>query len=373
MTSVNREPDRIVILTGAVAGEVDKTCSLERVMRRVDDLLTGKEKENLAAAKEFIIVGPWIYSHEDVAKIEDKFGKLEPQVTNNDTGPVRTGDLTRSRSHSDAAANNDVLKKHEFEWTLAVRKIKGVLAKMLGLTSLKWESDLPFSKEIWPVVNPDITQLSLNVFVPDAEDRDDDAPHPEYFTHDDMKHLTVFRNLNSLCVYGMTESFQSILWETVWRNTHLHTLELGMLLHPITRTEDGSPFPRIGKHWKLAGNPKDKYHGQDGKGMLHHVYGYGEYLDYLSMAYARNAVRAGSATPMHSFSVKVLRLGNFVVDSTSFQHFTNLEEVVFIDDCRDAGLDFDKNLRDDVKLYYRQQGFGFTGKSGMEQIELKMN
>ncbi|KAK7544521.1 uncharacterized protein J3D65DRAFT_673265 [Phyllosticta citribraziliensis] len=372
MTPVHNDADRIIILTGAVAGEVDKTCSLERVIRRVDDLLTGKEKENLATATEFVIVGPWIYSHEDVDKIEDRFGKLEPQVPV-DTGSVRTGDLTRSRSHSDAAANNDVLKKHELEWTLAVRKIKGVLAKMFGLTSLKWESDLPFSKEIWPVVNPDITQLSLNVFVPDAEDRENDAPHPEYFTHDDLKHLTVFRNLDSLCIYGMTESFQSIIWETAWRNNHLRVLELGMLLHPITRAEDGTPFARIGKHWKLAGNPGDKYHGQDGKGMLHHVSGYGEYLDHLSMAYARNAVRAGSATPMHSFSVKVLRLGNFVVDSTSFQHFTELEEVVFIDDCRDAGLDFDKTRRDSIQLFYRQQGFGFAGKSGMEQIELKMD
>ncbi|KAK7539953.1 uncharacterized protein J3D65DRAFT_693766 [Phyllosticta citribraziliensis] len=51
------------------------------------------------------------------------------------------------------------------------------------------------------------------------------------------------------------------------------------------------------------------------KGMLHHVHGYGEYLDHLSMAYARNTVRA-SSVPSDSFSVKTLRLGNFVVDST---------------------------------------------------------
>ncbi|KAK8160338.1 hypothetical protein BKA80DRAFT_274847 [Phyllosticta citrichinensis] len=52
------------------------------------------------------------------------------------------------------------------------------------------------------------------------------------------------------------------------------------------------------------------------KGMLHHVHGYGEYLDHMSMAYARNTVRAGSVPTNDSFSVKVLRLGNFGVHST---------------------------------------------------------
>ncbi|KAK8195233.1 uncharacterized protein BKA78DRAFT_367017 [Phyllosticta capitalensis] len=371
MASAHNHPDRIVIHTGAAAGEVDKICSLERIVRRVDDLLTGNNEETLRTAKEFLIVGRWIYSPDNVDKIEEKFGKLEPQVPLNvDAGSVRTGDLTRSRSQSDATSSNDVLQKHELEWNLAVRKIKTVLAKMFELTTLRWESDLPFSKEIWPVVNPDISHLSLNVFVPDAENRDDDHPHPEYFTHDDLKHLTIFRGLESLAVYGMTESFQSIIWETAWRNNHLHTLELGMLLHPITRDGEGKPFPRINKGWKLVGHPEQKYHGQDGKGMLHHVHGYGEYLDHLCMAHARNTVRSGSATPMNNFSVKVLVLGNFVVDSTAFQHFSNLEEIVFVDDCHDAGLSFDKSLRDDIKLYYRQQGFGFSGKMEMKQVEL---
>lgn len=138
MASAHNHPDRIVIHTGAAAGEVDKICSLERIVRRVDDLLTGNNEETLRTAKEFLIVGRWIYSPDDVDKIEEKFGKLEPQVPLNvDAGSVRTGDLTRSRSQSDAASSNDVLQKHELEWNLAVRKIKTVLAKMFELTTLR--------------------------------------------------------------------------------------------------------------------------------------------------------------------------------------------------------------------------------------------
>ena len=56
----------------------------------------------------------------------------------------------------------------------------------------------------------------------------------------DMKPLKEFVKLKELRIFGMTESCQSIVWETVWRNEAekkmMDLLELRMLLDPIIRS-----------------------------------------------------------------------------------------------------------------------------------------
>ncbi|KAL0262721.1 hypothetical protein SLS55_001693 [Diplodia seriata] len=84
---------------------------------------------------------------------------------------------------------------------------------------------------------------ATHIFNP--EDRHEHAPHPEYFTKDDLTYLKNFKNLTRLRVYNMPDSFQSVIWETVWNNPSLDTLELSMRYNPITRDIDNDTPPQI--------------------------------------------------------------------------------------------------------------------------------
>jgi hypothetical protein len=55
-----------------------------------------------------------------------------------------------------------------------------------------------------------------------------------------MKPLKEFVKLKELRIFGMTESYESIVWETVWRNETekkmMELLELRLFLDPIIRS-----------------------------------------------------------------------------------------------------------------------------------------
>lgn len=256
----------------------------------------------------------------------------------------------------------------------------------------RWESDLPFSQEIWPLVPQDIQELSINVFVPDAEDLDVHDPHPEYFTHDDFKHLINFHHLKFLRIYNMVESFQPELWEAIWKNPGLVCLELGMRDKPFTRDPDnaGKPSPAFERSWKYDPEriPADKYRyvsliwlffhsliprsGREGAGMLHHQYGHGEYLDRVAISKGRNAAMH-TMGELKFLPVTVLRLANFVVDDTSFSwFFDSLDRIVFCNGCFDAGFALPKHLLGKARIFTRDNGLGAFAAGPEDEVEVKM-
>ncbi|GME28525.1 hypothetical protein GTA08_BOTSDO12955 [Neofusicoccum parvum] len=354
-------PERVVILTGPRDSDPsDPRSSICCVADRVRELLVNID--DLACKKEVVIAGGWNFSKDTMSALEAQYGKLdlESAIDTETDEPVRSGDLTRARSQSSAAKNT--LKKHELEWSLAINLIKTILDKIKGLHSLEWETDLPFSQELWAVIPDTIQKLNLNLFVPDAETRDVHEPHPDYFAHDDLKHVTSFEHLKILRVYNMVDSFQPFLWEAVWKNPGLVTLELGMKDKPITRDSDngGKPMPVIDRNWEY--HPErvatDTYRGREGDGMLHHQYGHGEYLDRVAISKARNAVMH-TVGELQSMPVTTLRLANFVVDDTSFvKFFNNLGTIVFCDSCVDAGFVLPKHLNGKVRIFTRANGLG---------------
>ncbi|KAK0640473.1 hypothetical protein DIS24_g9283 [Lasiodiplodia hormozganensis] len=364
---------RLVLNTGPRGTTAaDTSSSLARLVDRVNEL--HDMPELIVHKTEIVIVGGWTFSLDTMEVLQAKYNKLdlENAVDTDVDEPMRTGDLTRARSQS-SAAQSDTPRKHELEWALAVNLIKSVLEKIDGLKSLEWETDLPFSKEIWAVIPENIQKLSLNLFVPDVEELGEHDPHPDYFTHDDLMYLVNFKNLRSLRLYNMVESFQSIIWETVWKNTGLTTLELEMRDDPITRDGDngGKRFPVIDDNWKY--NTKrvaaDKYRGRDGFGFLHHAYGYGEYLDCVAISKGRNAAMR-SMGELNTLPLTTLRLGNFVVDDTSFaKYFDGLRKIVFTPKCADAGFVLPEKLNGKVNIFTRPTGMG---KGGPSEVSVEM-
>ncbi|KAL1641474.1 hypothetical protein SLS58_005979 [Diplodia intermedia] len=358
--------ERLIISTGPRnSTAADAPSSLTLLANRTNKLLA---KSNLLFyKKELVITGGWTFSTDTMETLQSMYSDLdlEDAVDTEEDEPMRSGDLTRARSQS-SAAQKATPEKHDIEWSLGVNLVKSILGKIEGLSSLVWETDLPFSKEIWTVIPDNIQRLSLNVFVPDPEDRHEHAPHPEYFTKDDLTYLKNFTNLTRLRVYNMPDSFQSVIWETVWNNPSLNTLELGMRYNPITRDidNDNKRMPAIDGAWKydperIAAN---KYRGCEGSGYLHHTHGYGEYLDRVAISKARNRVMDSmgySMDELNAMPLTTLRLDGFVVDDTSFaNYFDRLHKIVFTHKCVDAGFVLPATLKDKTNIYTRAGNVG---------------
>ncbi|OJD33656.1 uncharacterized protein BKCO1_2800070 [Diplodia corticola] len=354
--------ERLVLSTGARDSAIaDAPSSLALLGNRVDKLLC--KPHLLSYKKELVVTGGWHFSTDTMEALQSMYSQmdLEDAVDTEADEPMRSGDLTRARSQS-SAAQKATPEKHDIEWSLAINLIKSILAKIEGLNSLEWETDLPFFKDIWAVIPENIENLSINVFVPDPQDRHEYAPHPEYFTKDDLTYLKNFKNLKRLRVYNMPESFQSVIWETVWKNANLDTLELGMRYNPITRDPDNgnNPMPAIDHSWKY--NPEremaQKYRGYEGSGNLHHTHGYGEYLDGVAISKARNVAMESmglSMDDLKAMPLTTLRLDGFVVDDTSFaKYFDGLQKIVFTHKCVDAGLVLPKSLQGKTVIYKRE-------------------
>lgn len=98
--------------------------------------------------------------------------------------------------------------------------------------------------------------------------------------------------------------------------------------------------------------------GRDGFGFLHHTYGYGEYLDCVAISKGRNAAMR-SMGELNTLPLTTLRLGNFVVDDTSFaKYFDGLLKIVFTSKCADAGFVLPEKLNGKVNMFTRPAGLG---------------
>lgn len=103
----------------------------------------------------------------------------------------------------------------------------------------------------WSIILRNRERLGLDLFRPYNSDRDEDA---ETRTHSELKPLCEFRNLRSLKIMGMMQSYQSSIWRAVWLNPKLDELELEMALEPeiVNRILRGE-WRDIREGWAIAG------------------------------------------------------------------------------------------------------------------------
>ncbi|PGH28042.1 hypothetical protein AJ80_00297 [Polytolypa hystricis UAMH7299] len=183
------------------------------------------------------------------------------------------------------------------------------------------------------------------------------------FPLDSLRPLCNFRNLKSLKLTGMTQSYQRYIWETVWLNPELEELLLEMALEPCIRRTYSKAWPSIKGDWVAgrAEKARGSYYGENGQGTLDRRIGIGEYLDKYAIAAAK-ARAAPSMPPSYPFPptspsttstsptspsstnhlpiVKLVLIG-FVVDADPFFFWFNphrLRVVHFKDYCVDAGF-----------------------------------
>ncbi|OCK79707.1 hypothetical protein K432DRAFT_454492 [Lepidopterella palustris CBS 459.81] len=232
----------------------------------------------------------------------------------------------------------------ELEWTKAVQSIAKVIEKMENLLELTWCSDLPFLGLLWSAISPNLEKLRTNIGVPVRFDLEDFG-RPVYIQQEEMEPLTNLTKLKELRIFQMMESFQSIIWETVWKNQSedkmMEILDLRMCLEPIVRSDscrtDWIKAEKVEGVMKLGEGEVLQYRGLDGKGVLHHAYGHGEYLDILAIRKARLTAGVEETTPY--LPLMKLALDGFVVDGLPFEK--ELAPVSLLNcrnKCYDAGI-----------------------------------
>ena len=99
-----------------------------------------------------------------------------------------------------------------------------------------WILSLPFLDLLCRRLSRQLVKLRFDIRRPVRLDASD-FRRRTYFQQRDMKPLNEFVKLKELRIFGMTESCQPIVWETVWRNEAkkkmMDLLELKMFLDPI--------------------------------------------------------------------------------------------------------------------------------------------
>ncbi|KAL1796895.1 hypothetical protein ACET3X_005435 [Alternaria dauci] len=249
-----------------------------------------------------------------------------------------------------------VPKKGEQEWPNACDRIAMLVEHMPALTELtcvhllaapacwlmisSWISGLPFMAVIWEKLSTSLTKLTLDLGQPVRLEQDGTKEYRSYITPAEMRPLVQQTKLKELRLFGMHDSLQSVYWETVFRNTSeigMRVLDLSMAAPPIVRQNHWHKAEDVrGLTVPKADSKEKEYKGVDGKGILHHFFGTGEYLDDFSMRKARIAAGLEEAKPL---SLWCLKLDGFVVDYLPFEH--ELSRIALLTcgkNCIDSGL-----------------------------------
>ncbi|KAJ9661118.1 hypothetical protein H2201_006669 [Coniosporium apollinis] len=341
-----------------VGNDSDGACgSLPHLQQVIEELL--RNEGALAGVLKLTIIGQWTASADDTPFTED--GEDWNLVT------------VRSRSSSNSEGLGIVIEhrirmtNEEIEWRTGVQYIATLVQKMENLQSFAWTTTLPFSASLWPALPQTLHNLTLDISLPYRPDSINITHSSPFFAQDDLKSLCSFTELRSLGIYGMMESFQPTIWETVWRNPNLYTLDLRMALEPIVRASDQhGEWLCIDEGWSvdMPGRSRCsapiKYLGNDGVGTLHHIHGHGEYLDVLAIRKAR--IAACIHDQIDSLPLVSLRLEGFVVDACPFERgFGRLREIKFGRDCIDAGFELPVELRG---MMVRAPGMGDESGGG---------
>ncbi|KAJ5757238.1 uncharacterized protein N7511_007420 [Penicillium nucicola] len=165
----------------------------------------------------------------------------------------------------------------------------------------------------------------------------------------ELKPLCEFRNLRSLKLTGMLRSYQTYIWQAVWLNTKLETLDLGMALEPDIFSAPSTQWKQIKTGWKMSGKmyADPVYYGHYGTGELNPDIGYGEYLDKHAIEKAKIRAMAMGLS-VKRLQIKTISFSGFVVDAGPFLHWfdpNNLRTIHFKAHCVDAGLWLPRNMR----------------------------
>lgn len=143
--------------------------------------------------------------------------------------------------------------------------------------------------------------------------------HKSHITAMEMKPLQKQTQLKELRLLNMFDSYQLTVWETVFRNKTedgMRVLDLQMASAPMVRTMQGRMAKDVtGLTMSVQEGKEMEYkyaillipliiksliadRGIDGKGILHYLYGTGEYLDDLCIRKARLAAGLAHAKPV---------------------------------------------------------------------------
>ncbi|KAF1913972.1 hypothetical protein BDU57DRAFT_558891 [Ampelomyces quisqualis] len=291
--------------------------SLQRVIEQVDKYFHDSHAPTFTATKLYVI-GQWNLTTTELQ------GEALPEV-----------ESIKKRT--------DSVKK----WAEATAKICNLLEQMGNLEELTWISGLPFTSVVFEKLPTTLKKLVIDVGEPVRLEQDGDVLHKSFITQNELKPLKEQVKLKELRLFRVRDSVQSIVWETVFRNTSegsMRVLDVQMAAAPIVRSE----------RWKKAKDvagltvPTEsansmEYKGKDGKGVLHYSIGTGEYLDDFCIRKARIASGLDEATPLPLWCLK---LDGFVIDYLPFQH--ELSSIVLLacgDNCIDSGLRAPKTSR----------------------------
>jgi hypothetical protein len=94
-------------------------------------------------------------------------------------------------------------------------------------------------ENVWTVLPNTITKLIIDVSQP-LDVSEQDPVSKKYITQEGMKPLTKFIKLQELRIFGMRETFQSTIWETVFRNEAddgMRVLDLQLAEKPLVRQD----------------------------------------------------------------------------------------------------------------------------------------
>ncbi|KAL4919072.1 hypothetical protein BDW62DRAFT_210021 [Aspergillus aurantiobrunneus] len=211
----------------------------------------------------------------------------------------------------------------------------------------------------WPVptdkhdarnLEEDVRKQNRNESTEEEEEED-----PTIFPIDNMVPLCMFRNLRSLKITGMMQSYQMYIFQAAWLNNNLEELEIGMALPP--RLCRGYKWPYMKGGWRLDkatyGDPV--YYG-NGEGALLRTVGAGEYLDKMCLEKAKIRAMAMGNT-RNRLSIRTLILTGVVVDADPFLHWFDpkrLKCINFKDNCVDAGFYLSHCMKKVSILFPRQ-------------------
>ena len=135
------------------------------------------------------------------------------------------------------------------KWNAATRKISELLDEMLNLQEVTWISSLPFTAALWKKLPTTLEKLVLDLGQPVRLTRLYGGDlSKSWITTSEMKPLQYMTNLQELRLLRMHDSFQAVVWDTVYRNTStkgMRVVELQMAWAPIVRGRD---------HWIKAQN-----------------------------------------------------------------------------------------------------------------------
>ncbi|PYI05638.1 hypothetical protein BO78DRAFT_397945 [Aspergillus sclerotiicarbonarius CBS 121057] len=207
--------------------------------------------------------------------------------------------------------------------------------------------------ETWARLTIDRRLLGIDVFWPqDLDEKDKNTSNEEHSDKkakpdlvmldlEQMAPLSQFRNLRSLKITGMMQSYQKYIWQTAWLNHNLDELEIGMALPPRIRKSRTGNWPYMKGGWKLdpAHYAEPVYYG-DGSGALDPKLGQAEYLDKMVIEKAKVCAMAVGRT-RQKLAIRTLILFGFVVDADPFLHWFDVKRlkcINFKDYCVDAGF-----------------------------------